>query len=106
MESHVLTFKDFTPGRVYFGEPTILGHTDKMVLIAFKASPAPDEKYIIQALNAQTGKISWTYQVTDDGKMYYPKQGLITKDGCFVDFSRESVFFDPTGKLVSEFSDN
>ncbi|WP_447639754.1 MULTISPECIES: hypothetical protein [Chitinophagaceae] len=104
LESHVLTFKDFTPGRSYFGEPAVLAQTDKMVLIAFMTSPAPDEKSTIQTLDSQTGKILWTYHVQDNSRMYYPQQGTITKDGCFVDFSRESVFFDHEGTLISEFS--
>jgi|GEM_PF-4976435 len=101
--AHVLTAQNFTPGRFYF-DARLLAFTDTHILLAFKTSPADDERYKLQLLDASAGKIVWTYAVDDNEKMYYPMTGLITANGVFVDFSREAAYFDQNGKLVSEFS--
>lgn len=107
IESHVQAMQNFTPGRMYFGGLVggvdVLDCTDSLLLIRFKATPSDDEKYTIQTLDAQTGKVLWTFHVTDDSKMYSPMSGKLTRAGCFIDFARESAFFDSNGKLVSEF---
>lgn len=100
--SKVSDLINFTPDRVYYENAHLIAQNDTSLLIGFKAMPEDNAHWFVQVMDVATAKIKWTYEITNDDFMYYPSDGKITKDGCFVYFAREAAFFDNTGKLVSE----
>lgn len=77
--ARIKSYKDFTPGRLYF-HASVLDFTDKQVLIAYKPTPASDDSYSIQLLNAENGAIIWT--LTGDRQTV--KSGKILGNTCLV----------------------
>lgn len=93
--SRITDYINFTPERLYFG-PKVIGYNDKMVVITYKVTPAENEKFIIQVLDANDAKVLWTVQ-TDES--YGPNYALIAKDGVLVSYhDHKSVLYDHNGK--------
>ncbi len=82
-ESRVLSYADFTPGRLYF-EPRVLCADSKYVLIAFKPTASPTAVATVQCLNARTGAIVFTRPLPSpsmpDEALRYPA-GFALRDG-------------------------
>ena len=82
-ESRVISFADFTPGRLYF-EPRVLCSDAEYVLIAFKPTAAPTANASVQCLNARTGAIVFTRPLPSpsmpDEALRYPA-GFALRDG-------------------------
>ncbi len=82
-ESRVLSYADFTPGRLYF-EPRVLCSDAEYVLIAFKPTAAPTAVATVQCLNARTGAIVFTRPLPSpsmpDEARRYPA-GFALRDG-------------------------
>ena len=82
-ESRVLSFANFTPGRLYF-EPRVLCSDAGYVLIAFKPTAAPTALATVQCLNARTGAIVFTRPLAGssmpDEARRYPA-GFALRDG-------------------------
>ena len=84
-KSRVLSYTDFTPGRLYF-EPRVLCADAEYVLIAFKPTAAPTATPTVQCLNARTGAIVFTQPLpgpdadVPDEALRYPG-GFALRDG-------------------------
>ncbi len=57
--ARVISFSDFTPGRLYFSA-SVLTFDKNNVLIYFKPSMAPDALPQLQLINAENAEIKWT----------------------------------------------
>ena len=90
------SFIDLTPGRIYF-KPEVLAVNDKEVLIGIKATPAEDETYQMQVLNADNGTILKTLDLPSK---HLNDVGYILKDGYFVD-GEATYFIDKNGKIIN-----
>lgn len=96
----LITYKDLTPGRIYFS-PKVLFYDDEYVLISMKTTPAKNANVALQCLSAKTGDIVFTYQFNDD--VYLDENAIRYKNG-FVAFSGMfAVAVDMNGKLVKQF---
>jgi hypothetical protein len=62
-EARILSYADFTPGRLYF-EPRLLYSDEEYVLLAFKPTASPSALVSVQCLNARTGAIIFTQPLT------------------------------------------
>ena len=82
-EARVLSYTNFTPGRLYF-EPRILCSDAEYVLLAFKPTAAPTALATVQCLNARTGAIVFTRPLASsdmpDEALRYPG-GFGLRDG-------------------------
>jgi len=96
----VISYKDFTPDRLYF-DPTVLDFNDKLVLITYKPTPAENEHYLVQLLNASTAQIIWTLPLE---LTYQPQDGRITNSGYFVKAGSSNYFIGPNGKIITEYN--
>jgi len=96
----LISFKDFTPGRLYFS-PKILFYDDDYVLIGINTTAAKNAKVALQCLDAKTGTIVFTYAFNNDVHLY---ENAVRYKGGFVVFSSMfAVAVDMNGKLVKEF---
>nr|WP_288812260.1 hypothetical protein [uncultured Sphingobacterium sp.] len=97
--SRIITFKDFTPGRLYF-QPEVITQNDKTLLIAYKPTPAEDDPLQIQLLDISTGSIQKT--ITTELKSVYDN-GCLLIDGFIVKSSGDYYSFDNNGKQINKF---
>lgn len=97
--ARLISFKDFTPGRLYF-QPIVVAQNDKTLLIAYKPTPAEDDPFQIQLLDITTGAIQKTF--TTDLKSIYGN-GTLLKDGFIVRGSSDYYYFDNNGKQINKF---
>ncbi|OOG15865.1 hypothetical protein BWD42_23590 [Sphingobacterium sp. CZ-UAM] len=97
--TRLISFKDFTPGRLYF-QPVVIAQNNKTLLIAYKPTPAEDDPLQIQLLDVATGAIQKT--VTTDLKSIY-KNGYLLNDGFIVKSSSDYYYFDNSGKQINKF---
>lgn len=100
--ARIVAFEDFTPGRLYFA-PEVLGFNDQQVIINYKPTPAEDEKFILQALNAKTAEVLWS---ANTNRNYSYGSALITKDGIFCMTNSEAIFYNFSGKEISSIERN
>jgi hypothetical protein len=82
-EARVLSYADFTPGRLYFA-PALLYADTEYVLISFKPTAAPSVATSVQCLNARTAAIIFTQPLPGpdgpDAAIRYPG-GFALHDG-------------------------
>lgn len=82
-EARVLSFADFTPGRLYF-EPRLLYADADYVLLAFKPTASPTVPVSLQCLSARTAAIVFTQPLaapdSPDRAIRYPG-GFALQDG-------------------------
>jgi len=94
----VVSFVDFTPGRLYF-DSRVLAYNYEVVLIAFRASAAPDAPASIQALDAHSAKILWTTPIENDA---HYENAFISGVGYFL-MGNQGLFLDKKGKVMYKF---
>lgn len=96
----VVSFKDLTPGRLYF-KPSILYYDDQTLLIKFAADANPNTPFSIQSVDVNTGAVKWTYAAADlnamDNITRY-KNGFIA-----VDNNEKVLVLDNSGKETNTF---
>lgn len=97
--SRLISFKDLTPGRLYF-QPVVITQSDKTLLIAYKPTPAEDDPYQLQLLDISTGAIQKT--ITTELKSVY-KGGHMLSDGFIVKSAGDYYYFDQNGKQINKF---
>ncbi|MBG8555272.1 hypothetical protein [Hymenobacter guriensis] len=82
-EARVLSYADFTPGRLYF-DPSLLYADADYVLISFKPTASPTIPVSVQCLDARTGAIRFTQPLaasdSPDRAIRYA-QGFALQDG-------------------------
>ncbi|TYZ09196.1 hypothetical protein FY528_10630 [Hymenobacter lutimineralis] len=82
-EARVLSYADFTPGRLYF-DPSLLYADADYVLISFKPTASPTIPLSVQCLDARTGAIRFTQPLaasdSPDRAIRYA-QGFALQDG-------------------------
>ncbi|MDM1293461.1 hypothetical protein HX021_04030 [Sphingobacterium sp. N143] len=97
--ARIITFKDFTPGRLYF-QPVVLAQNDKTLLIAYEPTPAEDDTQQLQLLDRSTGAIQKT--IPTELKSIN-KKGYLLKDGFLIKNSSDYYYFDNNGKQINKF---
>ena len=94
----VVSFHDFTPGRLYF-DPVWLYDDADYVLLTFRPTAAEDSPLSVQCLNARTAAVMWTLPLPEADD---PSQALRTAEG-FVLADRKSTYtISLTGKLLGQ----
>lgn len=58
--ARIKSFRDLTPGNVYFEGGSVLGFDDEGVVVALKLAADEDQPYAIQKLNTKSGKVIWS----------------------------------------------
>ena len=97
--SKIVNYEDFTPKRLYF-RPSVLGYNNQYVVITYKPTPAAEETFVLQVLDANTANVLWTVDLNSESA--YPDNSLITKDGIFSFSFSKANFYSFTGKEISE----
>ncbi|MDQ2793371.1 MAG: transposase [Bacteroidota bacterium] len=96
-DARVLSFGDFTPGRLYFN-PGVCYYDTDYVLILFRPTAAEDSPLSLQCLNARTAAIVFTLPLTDaKGSL---DQALRTSAGFVLGGDRDTYVISPEGKLL------
>jgi len=96
----VISYEDFTPGRLYFS-PKILFYDEDYILLSMNTTAAKSAKVALQCLNAKTGDIVFTYPFNED--FYLDENAVRYKDGFVAFSSMFAVAVDMKGKLIKEF---
>lgn len=97
--ARLLSFNDLTPGRLYF-QPKVVTYNEKTLLIAYKPTPAEDDPFQLQLLDAATGRIQQTIPTE---LKYIDDEGSLLKDGFIVKGSSDYYYFDQSGKQINKF---
>ena len=95
--SRLQGYEDFTPGAYYFS-PAVLHEAADRVLISFKPTAASDATRILRCLDAQTGKVLWSYSDEEDHFAYTLKTTRFS-GGYVVASSSEAWVLTNDGKL-------
>jgi hypothetical protein len=96
-ETRVLSYADFTPGRLYFN-PGVRYYDADLVLIIFRPTAAENSPLTVQCLDAHTAAIRFTLPLPDaNGSL---DQALRTKTGFVLGGDRDTYVISPDGKLL------
>ncbi|SET90059.1 hypothetical protein [Hymenobacter actinosclerus] len=82
-QARLLSYRDFTPGRLYFS-PEVVAIDTGQVLIRFRPTAADDAVPTLQSLDAKTGAIRFTAPLPDKFRaeqvLRYPKGFIVRHD--------------------------
>ena len=92
-------YEDLTPGAYYFS-PGVLDTSEDQILITFKPTAAADAKQMLRCLDAQTGKVLWSYS-DDENNLNGGSVASRFAGGYVVVNYRSSYVISNEGKLVS-----
>ena len=92
-------YEDLTPGAYYFS-PGVLDTSEDQILITFKPTAADDAKQMLRCLDAQTGKVLWSYS-DDENNLNGGSVASRFAGGYVVVNNRSSYVISNEGKLVS-----
>ena len=92
-------YEDLTPGAYYFS-PGVLDTSEDQILITFKPTAADDAKQMLRCLDAQTGKVLWSYS-DDENNLNGGSVASRFAGGYVVVNYRSSYVISNEGKLVS-----
>ena len=92
-------YEDLTPGAYYFS-PGVLDASEDQILITFKPTAAADAKQMLRCLDAQTGKVLWSYS-DDENNLHGGSVASRFAGGYVVVNYRSSYVISNEGKLVS-----
>ena len=92
-------YEDLTPGAYYFS-PGVLDASEDQILITFKPTAAADAKQMLRCLDAQTGKVLWSYS-DDENNLHGGSVASRFAGGYVVVNNRSSYVISNEGKLVS-----
>ena len=92
-------YEDLTPGAYYFS-PGVLDTSEDQILITFKPTAADDAKQMLRCLDAQTGKVLWSYS-DDENNLHGGSVASRFAGGYVVVNNRSSYVISNEGKLVS-----
>ena len=92
-------YEDLTPGAYYFS-PGVLDASEDQILITFKPTAAADAKQMLRCLDAQTGKVLWSYS-DDENNLNGGSVASRFSGGYVVVNNRSSYVISNEGKLVS-----
>ena len=92
-------YEDLTPGAYYFS-PGVLDASEDQILITFKPTAADDAKQMLRCLDAQTGKVLWSYS-DDENNLHGGSVASRFAGGYVVVNNRSSYVISNEGKLVS-----
>lgn len=92
-------YEDLTPGAYYFS-PGVLDTSEDQILITFKPTAAADAKQMLRCLDAQTGKVLWSYS-DDENNLNGGSVASRFAGGYVVVNNRSSYVISNEGKLVS-----
>ena len=92
-------YEDLTPGAYYFS-PGVLDASEDQILITFKPTAATDTKQMLRCLDAQTGKVLWSYS-DDENNLNGGSVASRFAGGYVVVNYRSSYVISNEGKLVS-----
>ena len=92
-------YEDLTPGAYYFS-PGVLDASEDQILITFKPTAADDAKQMLRCLDAQTGKVLWSYS-DDENNLNGGSVASRFAGGYVVVNNRSSYVISNEGKLVS-----
>ena len=92
-------YEDLTPGAYYFS-PGVLDESEDQILITFKPTAADDAKQMLRCLDAQTGKVLWSYS-DDENNLHGGSVASRFAGGYVVVNNRSSYVISNEGKLVS-----
>lgn len=92
-------YEDLTPGAYYFS-PGVLDTSEDQILITFKPTAADDAKQMLRCLDAQTGKVLWSYS-DDANNLHGGSVASRFAGGYVVVNNRSSYVISNEGKLVS-----
>ena len=92
-------YEDLTPGAYYFS-PGVLDTSEDQILITFKPTAAADAKQMLRCLDAQTGKVLWSYS-DDENNLHGGSVASRFAGGYVVVNNRSSYVISNEGKLVS-----
>ena len=92
-------YEDLTPGAYYFS-PGVLDASEDQILITFKPTAADDAKQMLRCLDAQTGKVLWSYS-DDENNLNGGSVASRFAGGYVVVNYRSSYVISNEGKLVS-----
>ena len=92
-------YEDLTPGAYYF-LPGVLDESEDQILITFKPTAAADAKQMLRCLDAQTGKVLWSYS-DDENNLHGGSVASRFAGGYVVVNNRSSYVISNEGKLVS-----
>jgi hypothetical protein len=96
-KSRVLSYTDFTPGRLYFN-PGVRYYDADQVLITFRPTAAENSPLTAQCLDARTAAIRFTLPLPDaNGSL---DQALRTKTGFVLGGDRDTYVISPDGHLL------
>ena len=98
--SLVISYKDLTPGRLYFGAKILYGD-EKYVLISFNATAAEKANTSIQCLSIPDGRIIFTLPFTEE--KYFDEEAIRYKGGFVVKTYESMYVIGINGKLINEF---
>lgn len=96
----VISHKDLTPGRLYFGAKILYGD-EKYVLISFNTSAAEKASTSLQCLSALDGHIIFTVPFSE--QKYFDEEAIRFKSGFFVKTYESMFVIGMNGKLINEF---
>ncbi|GAA4052625.1 hypothetical protein GCM10022409_44380 [Hymenobacter glaciei] len=99
----VTSYRDFTPGRLYF-KPSFLYADAQSVLIASRATPAPEAPLNLQCLDPATGQVRWTAPLAKLGDPYVLE--LVACKGGFLgssSYGTAGFVVSTDGKVISRF---
>ena len=91
--ARVLSFSDFTPGRLYFS-PGVLHADAGQVLIRFRPTAADGSAPVVQVLDAKTGTIKFTTPLPTD---FDPDQAVRYPNGYALRDNRSTLLLNPDG---------
>lgn len=96
-KSRVLSYSDFTPGRLYFN-PGVRYYDADLVLITFRPTAAENSPLTVQALDARTAAIRFTLPLPDaNGSL---DQALRTKTGFVLGGDHDTYVIGQEGRLL------
>ncbi|TPG72013.1 hypothetical protein EAH73_01845 [Hymenobacter nivis] len=96
-KARVLSFADFTPGRLYFS-PGVQYYDADYVLITFRPTAAENSPLAVQCLNARTAAIVFTLPLPEaNGSL---DQGLRTSAGFVLGGDHDTYVISPDGRLL------
>ena len=92
-KARVLSFNDFTPGRLYFS-PGVMYSDAEQVLIRFRPTAADGSAPVAQLLDAKTGAIKFTTPIPEG---FDAEQAVRYADGFALRDDRTTMLLSPDG---------
>ncbi len=99
--ARVLSFKDVTPGRLYFAPEVLLNNKDDLLIVA-KVNASPDAPLNLQSLEVNTGAVKWTTGLTD----IKPSKAISFANGFVLMDYTSVVVISKTGTIVNQYKLN